>query len=158
MADVWVDDAGPRLLAAIPCEDAAVSAAMGDGRATLQRIFYDLYADRFPAGFDELNVATLWTGGEAGTEYPIGARLSGPDGAVMAEASLTYRARPEPATAVLLIHFSTDGMTLVLPAAGRYSVDVLLDQVPVDTFPIYVVGPAPAGETREEEAGGVGPQ
>lgn len=142
---VWINDAGPRLLAALPCEDGAASAALDDGRATLQRIFYDLYATAFPAGFDRLNIATIWMGGEG--EYTVGARLSGPDGTVVAEAQLTYQARPEPATAVLLIHFSTDGMTLVLPEPGRYSVDVLLEGVPVFTFPLFAVGPAPEEES-----------
>lgn len=144
MAEIW--GGGPRLLAALPCEDGAASAGLDDGRATLQRIFYDVYATAFPAGFDRLNVATVWMGGEQG-EYTIGARLSDPDGEVLAEAKLTYRARPEPATTVLLFHFSNDGMTLVLPKPGRYSVDVLLEGVPVFTFPLFAVGPAPKEES-----------
>lgn len=142
--DVWVTDAGPRLLAALPCEDAAVSAAMGDSRVSLQRVFYDLYAEAFPAGFDRLNVATVWTGGEAGREYPVGARLSDPSGALVAEGTMTYLSRPSPATSALLIHFSTDGMVLVLPGPGQYSVDVLLDDVPVFTFPVHAIKLAPA--------------
>ncbi len=153
--DVWIDDSGPvpsladgpRLLAALPCEDGAASVAVGDGRATLQRIFYDLYADGFPAAFDRLNVATIWMGGEG--EHTVGARLSGPDGDVLVEVEMDYVAQPVPATAlyrtvqygaVRLFHLSSDGvMTLALPAPGRYSVDVLLNGVPVQTFPLFVV-------------------
>jgi hypothetical protein len=143
MDDVWVDDAGPRLLAAVPCEDGAASAAMADGRVSLQRIYYDVYAAEFPAAFDRLNVATVWMGGEPGREYPVGARLSDPGGEVLAEVEMDYRARPEPATAILLLHFSSDGVMLMrLPAPGRYSVDVLLNRVPVFTLPIYAIGPA----------------
>lgn len=145
MADsIWVEDKNPRLLAAVLCEDTAVSAAMGDNRVSLQRVFYEVYAGAFPAGFDRLNMAMVWMGGQEGREYPVGARLSAPDGAVIAEASLTYRARPEPATAVLLVHFSTDGLVLALPTAGKYNVDVLLDGVPVFAFPFFAVGPGNA--------------
>jgi len=154
MADVWVDDTGPRLLAAVPCEDSAASAALGDGRATLQRVFYDLYATEFPAGFDRLNVATIWMGGEG--ESTVGARLSSPGGAVVAEAAMTYRARPEPATAVLLMHFGgpvAEGgppSMLVLPEPGRYAIDVLLNGVPVFTFPIFAISPLGSGGSSSE--------
>ena len=145
MADVWIDDAGPRLLAALPCEDGAASAALDDGRASLQRIFYDLYATAFPAAFDRLNLATIWMGGEG--EYTVGARLSGPSGEIVAEVGMVYQSRPEPATAVLLIHFggplSPDGRptVLALPEPGQDTVDVLLEGVPVFHFPLFVIGP-----------------
>ncbi|MCP4538086.1 MAG: hypothetical protein GY832_13170 [Chloroflexi bacterium] len=135
---VWIDDKRPRLLAAVPCEDAATSASMGDGRVSLQRVFYDLYAGAFPAAFERLNVATMWMGGEG--EYTIGARLTGPDGTVLAEAQIPHTCQPEPTTMIHLIHFSSDGvMTMVLPQPGRYDVDVLLDDIQVSTFPLFVV-------------------
>jgi hypothetical protein len=139
MSDVWVENAGPRLLAALPCEDTAVSAALGDGRATIQRVFYDLYAADFPASFDRLTVATVWIGGEG--DNPIGARLSAPDGSVVAEAEMQYTARPQPATAILLMHFAAP---LILPEAGAYAVDVLLQGVPVFTFPLFALRPTAA--------------
>ena len=93
MADnVWIENAGPRLLAALPCEDGAVSVAVDDGRASLQRVYYDLYAGAFPAGFDRLNVATIWMGGEG--EYPVGARLNGPDGAIQMVTIMTIENDP----------------------------------------------------------------
>ena len=139
MDDVWVDG-GPRLLAALPCEDGAVSLAMDDGRVTFQRVFYELYANGFPAGFERMNVATIWMGGEEGRDYAVGARLSDPDGAILAEAEMVYTAWPEPATSVLLVHFSSDGRAVLsLPAPGRYTVDVLLEGVPVQTLPVFVV-------------------
>lgn len=147
MSDVWVDDSGPRLLAAVPCEDTAASAALGDGRATLQRVFYDLYAADFPASFDRLTVATVWIGGQGNN--PVGARLSAPDGSVIAEASMQYSARPQPATAMLLMHF---GAPLILPEPGSYSVDILLQGVPVFTFPLFVLKPPSTGtETSDED-------
>lgn len=162
--DVWMDDDGdgdevdegqkmrgknPRLLAAVPCEDASVSASMGDNRVSLQRVFYDLYAGAFPAGFDRLNVATVWSGGEG--EHTISARLSGPDGETLAEAGMEMICQPEPATMVNLIHFSSnDGLTLVLPSAGRYTVAILVDGAPVSTFPLFVIGLG-INESDEEE-------
>ncbi len=144
MAGVWIDE--PRLLAALPCEDAAASAGMGDGRVTLQRVFFDLYAPAFPAGFERLNVATVWMGGEPGREYTVGARLADPGGAIIAEARMTYVARVQPATMAAVVHFATDGrLTVAFPSPGRYTVDILLDDVPVHTFPLFVIGPAERG-------------
>ena len=146
---VWIDDGKPRLLAAAPCEDVAASASMGDGRVSLQRVFYDLYATAFPAAFERLNVATIWMGGEG--EYTVGARLTDPDGTVLAEAQIPHVCRPEPATMIHLIHFSSDGvMTMVLPQPGRYDVDVLVDGIPVSTFPLFVVGISTEGEDDGE--------
>lgn len=149
---VWIDDGKqPRLLAAVPCEDAASSAAMGDGRISLQRVFYDLYSTAFPAAFERLNVATVWMGGEG--EHTVGARLTGPDGAVLAEAETPHVCRPEPTTMIHLIHFSSDGvMMVILPRPGRYVVDVLLDGIPVSTLPLFVVevNARPEGEDDGE--------
>jgi len=140
MDNVWIDDTEPRLLAALPCEDGVVSVGLNDGRVTFQRVFHDVYASAFPAAFDRMNVATIWMGGEG--DHIVGARLNAPDGTILAEAEMIYTARPEPATAVLLVHFSNDGSILLsLPEAGRYNVDVLLEGVPIHTFPLFVVGP-----------------
>lgn len=149
---IWVDDVGPRLLAALPCEDGAVSAAMADGRVSIQRVYYDLYADEFPASFECLNVATLWMGGTPGRQYRVGVRLSAPDGTVLAEAAVAYQGQPEPATGARLFHLSSDGVLLMrLPTPGRYSVDVLLDGVPVFTFPIHAIELAEGGAQEESE-------
>ena len=138
--EVWVKDGGPRLLAGVPCEDLTVSAAMRDGRVSVQRVFYDLYAGEFPAAFSELNVVTIWSGGKADREYRVGVRLSGPDGTVLAEAAALLRGMAAPNTTVHTVHFASDGgMALVLPAPGRYSVDVLLEEAVVHTFPLHVI-------------------
>ena len=147
----WIDHGNPRLLAAVPCEDVASSASMGDGRVSLQRVFYDLYAGAFPAAFERLNVATVWMGGEG--EHTVGARLTGPDGVVLAEAQIPHKCQPEPTTMIHLIHFSSDGvMTMVLPQPGRYDVDVLLDDMPVATFPLFVVGIGAGVEGKDGES------
>jgi len=149
--NVWIDDTGPRLLAALPCEDGVVSVGLNDGRITLQRVFHDVYASVFPAAFDRMNIVTIWMSGEENRDYEIGVRLSGPDGTILAEASVIYTARPEPAARTQLFHFSNDGGVLLdLPTPGRYTVDVLLEGVPIHTFPLFVVGPPE--EAKEESS------
>ena len=150
--DVWVENnvgRSPRLLAAIPCEDGAVSFAMNDTRVTLQRIFYEVYAAEFPAVFERLNIATIWMGGDG--DYTVGVRLSAPNGTVISEVTVGYESRPEPATVIHLFHFSNDGgVLLTLPEAGRYAVDVLLDDVPIWSFPFFAVA-VPTGGRPEME-------
>jgi hypothetical protein len=135
----------------LPCEDIALSAGLGDNRATFQRLFYDVYAVEFPAAFDHMNVATVWGGGRVDAEYVVGVRLSDPRGGVIVEAQAVYVGAPVPRTAVIMSHLSTDGLSLVLPAPGRYSVDVLLGGVPEATFPIYVLMPPVVRPANEEE-------
>ncbi len=153
---LWVDGNGngngadPRLLAAIPCEDGTVSFAMNDSRVTLQRLFYEVYAAEFPAAFERLNVATIWMGGEG--EHTVGVRFSDPDGAVLSEVVIDYDPRPEPASAIHLFHFSNarGDFVLTLPRAGKYAVDVLLDDVPVFSFPFFAVALPPARQPELE--------
>lgn len=133
----------PRLLAALPCEDAATSTGLADGRVTLQRIFFDLYAARFPAAFERMVVACIWMGGEG--RYTITVALKAPDGAEIGRGESPLECRPEPATVVQIIYFPG----LVLPAPGRYLVEVALDGAPVHALAIYVVQtPAPGGEEK----------
>lgn len=134
---VWVKDTGPRLLAALPCEDVAASAGMGDQRASFQRVFYDVYVTHFPAAFDRLNVATVWTGGDG--EHVVGVRLSDPGGDIVGEIQATYQGQPEPSTTVQIFHLGNPVLTL--PKPGPYAVDILVEDVPVHTFPLYVLEP-----------------
>ena len=134
----------PRLLASLLCEDAALSQGVADGRVSLQRVFFDLYADRFPAGFDRMTVANFWTGGEGA--YRTAVRLVGPGGEEVArgEAELTF---PEGAVTVAqLVYFPG----LALPGPGTYTVEVLLDGAPVHAYGLVVVGPP---ESEEQQTG-----
>lgn len=148
MSQVWGPSSSrpvPRLLASLPCEDAAVSQGVADGRVTLQRVFFDLYADRFPAGFDRMTVANFWTGGE-GT-YRTAIRLVGPEGAEVArgEAELAF---PDGAlTVAQLIYFP--GLALAGP--GQYTVEVLLDGAAVHAYSLTVVGPPEPEEAADEQ-------
>jgi len=132
----------PRLLASLPCEDAATSAGLADGRLTLQRVFFDLYADAFPAAFDRMTVVNFWIGGEG--RYRTTVRILAPEGAEVARGEMELSARVEPATVVQLTYFPG----LILPGPGRYTVEVLLDGVAVHTYVFVVSGGV---EEREDE-------
>lgn len=123
----------PRLLAALTCEDAATSGGLADGRVTLQRVFFDLYAARFPAAFDRMVVVCFWTGGE-GT-HTVTVSLKAPDGAVVGRGEAALECRPEPATVAQIVYFPN----LALPAPGKYTVEVALNSAPVHTFAVHVV-------------------
>ncbi len=136
MGEVWGQVRPvPRLLASLPCEDAAVSQGVADGRVTLQRVFFDLYAARFPAGFDRMTVVSFWAGGEGA--YRTAVRLLAPGGTEVARGEAEVTAVPPPGTAVQVVYFPT----LVLPEPGRYTVEVLLDGTPVHAYSLTVVGP-----------------
>ncbi len=130
----------PRLLASLPCEDAAISQGVGDGRVTLQRVFFNLYANAFPAGFNRMTVVNFWTGGEG--SYRAAVRLVAPNGAEVANGEAEIRGIPALGTAVQVIYFPN----LVLPEPGKYTVEVLLDDAVVHTYNLHVV------TTGEEEA------
>lgn len=134
----------PRLLAALPCEDAALSGGLADGRVSLQRVFFDLYAARFPAAFDRMTVACIWMGGEG--SHTVTVALKAPDGAVVGRGEAALECRPEPATVVQIVYFPG----LVLPAAGKYTVEVSLNGAAVHSFAIHVVQPAAPGEEKKQ--------
>jgi len=139
----------PRLLAVVCCDDALISGAdPADARVTLQRVFFDLYADRFPARVARLVGVLIWSGGEG--SYRVGLHISAPDGAAVAAAQGELSASPDLVTNVQLYHFPD----LVLPEPGRYAVQVLVDDAPVHDTVLHVVGPD--GEVEQEVADGQG--
>lgn len=134
MSAVWGPAARlPRLLAALACEDAAVSGGLADGRVSLQRVFFDLYAARFPAAFDRMTVACIWMGGEG--NHTVAVALKAPDGSVVGRGESALECRPEPATVVQIVYFPG----LVLPAPGKYAVEVELNGAPVHVFFVHAV-------------------
>jgi hypothetical protein len=143
---VWIKDTSPRLLAALACDDAAVSAAKDDARVTLQRCFYDIVATGFPAGFDGFAVVTCWIGGEPGQESSIGVQLRDPAGEILAGGTADYIGRPEPATYINLIYLRN----LVLPEAGRYTVEVQVDGSVAGSFPLFALEPKTGGGDHGE--------
>jgi hypothetical protein len=145
---VWGPGAGrmPRLVASLPCEDAAVSFGVGDARVTLQRVFLDVGADGFPAGCDRLVVVNLWTGGEG--SYSTAVRLVGPDGEEVARVDGgAMEARPSVPTNAQVHDFGF----VVLPVAGVYALEVLLDDALVQSYPLWVA-PLGAGEEPDGQA------
>lgn len=124
----------PRLLASLLCEDAASSVALGDGRVSLQRVYFVLYADAFPAAYDRLTVVNFWFGGE-GT-YQEAVRIVAPDGETyLAEGNSELSIPADPVTMTQMYYFPT----LALPEPGEYTVEILLDDAVVHTHTLRVV-------------------
>jgi hypothetical protein len=153
MADTWGPNRpAPRLLASLPCEDVSTSVGLGDDRISLQRVFFVLYADEFPAAYDRLVVANLWIGGEGAYKETV--RVVAPDGTVAAQGEAELNAQPNedqapqvPTTMNQLCYFPA----LVLPEAGEYTVELAIDGAVVHTYALHVVALSEAGE---EEQGG----
>lgn len=130
-------DSGPLLLASLLCEDTSTSVALGDGRVSLQRIFFVLYADGFPAAYDRMVATNFWLGaGSAGT-YHESVRVIAPDGTEVgaADSDLVIPDQGEPLTRTQVYYFP--GITL--PEPGEYTVEVLLDGVKLHTHVVRVV-------------------
>ena len=153
MADTWGPGRpAPRLLASLPCEDVSTSVGLGDDRISLQRVFFVLYADEFPAAYDRLVVANLWIGGEGAYKETV--RVVAPDGTVAAQGEAELNAQPNgeqvpkvPTTMNQLCYFPA----LVLPEPGEYTVELAIDEAVVHTYALHVVALSEAGE---EEQGG----
>ena len=79
-----------------------------------------------------------------GIRFPRGPAILDPDGDIVDTAQASYQGQPEPSTRVQVFHFGDP--VLVLTKPGPYAVDVLVDDVPVFSFPVYVLG------TSQEEA------
>jgi hypothetical protein len=147
-------------LASLPCEDVSTSVGLGDDRISLQRVFFVLYADEFPAAYDRLVVANFWIGDEGACPATVGSvegtyeetvRIVAPDGTAVAQAKAELNALPNgaeiPTTIRQLYYFPA----LALPEPGEYTVELTIDGVIVHTYSLYVVTLNGAGE--EEQSG-----
>ncbi len=123
----------PRMLACLLCEDAALSIGVNDKRLTVQRIVFDVEADRFPAVCDRLVAVTIWRG-EDGV-YRETVRIVAPDGTVLARGEVELVTSSAMVSNAQLIHFPV----VELPQAGEYAVEVLIDDAVVHSHPLLVV-------------------
>jgi hypothetical protein len=123
----------PRILAALPCEDASVSAGIGDNRVTIMRVFFDVYADKFPAAFSKFVVCVLWIGGEG--EHTSTISIKDPDGNTLATGQTTVTCQPEPTTFAQIVYFPR----LIFTKPGKHTVEISLNGTPIHTFPIHVI-------------------
>jgi len=146
MDEVWGLDtapSAPRLLASLLCEDVAISAAEpADGRVTLQRVFFDLQADRFPATIERLVMVNVWSGG-AGT-HAVSMRIGAPDGTQIGAAETVLEVHRELPVHLQIHRF----LGLALPAAGLYRVEVLLQGIVLHRYALLVSSAAPAGDEK----------
>jgi hypothetical protein len=152
MADTWGPNRPvPRLLASLPCEDVSTSVGLGNDRISLQRVFFVLYADEFPAAYDRLVVANLWIGGEGAYKETV--RVVAPDGTVVAQGEAELNAQPngDPVQVPTVMNQLCYFPALVLPEAGEYTVELAIDEAVVHTYALHVVA---LSETSEEEQSG----
>ena len=106
----------PVLVASIPCEDVLRSEAV-DGRFTLHRMLFDIYAPAYPARLARLVVANVWRGGRG--EFTDHTRILAPDRAALAESTAGFTASEQGQH--VQVHVFLD---LVLPEPGDYTVEV----------------------------------
>lgn len=167
MADnVWIDT-GPRLLAALMCEDVAVSIVLNnpavDGRLTLQRVYTQVSAPVYPATWTRLVLYSLWTGGEVDRLYKVEGRLRTPKGDVLATSQHTYKGRVESETFACVMYLGVaSGVPLILPEPGRYTIELVVDDAVVSDVALYALkfeppappttpaGPAPAAQSTSQ--------
>lgn len=148
----WNGLSVPRLVSMVLCEDAATG--VGDGHVTLQRLFFELYVDAFPAGYDRLVVANTWLnvsdqvhGPGDGPQFRESVRIVAPDGTVVGQADGTLALGSSPGL-THMFHFAR----LVLPAPGQYRVEVALGDAVVDTFPLWVWETKGANDEDQQES------
>ncbi len=133
-----------RLLASLLCEDAAISIGLSDDRVSLQRTFFTLHANRFPASYDRMVVVNFWFCDGEGA-YRETTRILAPDGSVAAQSETDLE------IAGVRAHLSYFPL-LVLPEPGSYTVEVQLDGVAVHSYTLWVRQlPEPPAQTGEEE-------
>ena len=145
--NVWGPVAMPRLLASVLCEDVVGSADPQDTRLTLQRVFFDLAADRFPARIYRCAVANVWVVPPGGGRFEAALRIVAPDGSSVAEmeGALAFPEGSPPIHQQMHYLYNT-----FLPEPGRYQVEVLLQGAVVHSYGLEVTG-SPEPETVQEE-------
>jgi hypothetical protein len=132
----------PRLLTCLLCEDAALSLGVNDRRLTVQRIIFDVQADRFPAVCDRMVAVTIWRGEDGACRETV--RIVAPDGTVVAWAEVELVTSSEMVSNTQLFNFPT----VELPQAGEYAVEVLVGDAVVHSHPLLAVE---KGEERADQ-------
>jgi hypothetical protein len=117
----------PHLAALLPVEDVLQSLTSPDKRLTLHRVFFDLYAASFPARA-RVPLCAVLAGGVG--EYGLTVRLLDPAGREVARDSARFRASAMHAQALTLVG--------LLPAAGEYVLEAVLEDEVVAAIPLVV--------------------
>jgi len=137
-----------RLYSAFLCEDMSVSAGIGDGLPTFQRVLVTLYARQWPADFPRLTMVSLWSGGVAGQTHLSGARILAPGGAIVAAGEAALTAPGEIGLYIQTLY----APGFILPEPGRYTVELWLDGVPVYQYPLFAEPLPEPEEARDAQA------
>ena len=121
-----------RLLGSFPDENVAL---WQDDLLTAERIVYTFFAPQFPARV-QLNIITLWSGGNPDQEYHTGIRIAGPDGEELDRAEGTIEGGQGQMNQVLLLE-------PIMPQPGLYPVEVWLDGAPLYAYPLHLHADTP---------------
>ena len=123
----------PQLVAVVPSEDFLQSLSMADRRITIHRVFYDLFAESFPAYARRIPVTLIFCGGAG--EYSGRVQLSDPAEYLAAQAEFSFKA------STLFVQHVVLAGELRLP--GLYHLEVWLENSLVMTVPVTVAALQP---------------
>jgi hypothetical protein len=116
-----------RLLGSFPAENVAL---WRDDLLTAERIVYTFFAPEFPARV-QLNIITLWSGGNPDQEYHTGIRIAGPGGEELDRAEGVIQGGQGQMNQVLFLE-------PVMPQPGMHTVEVWLDGAPLYAYPLHL--------------------
>ena len=133
----------PQLVAVVPSEDFLQSLSMADRRITLHRVFYDLFAQSFPAYAPRIPVTLIFCGGAG--EYQGQVQLTDPAEALTALADFSFHA------STLFVQHVVLAGELRMP--GSYHLAVWLEGRLVATVPLTVAALQPQGKPDQRNTG-----
>ena len=123
----------PQLVAVVPSEDFLQSLSMADRRITIHRVFYDLFAESFPAYARRIPVTLIFCGGAG--EYSGRVQLTDPAEYLAAQAEFSFKA------STLFVQHVVLAGELRLP--GLYHLEVWLENSLAMTVPVTVAALQP---------------
>jgi hypothetical protein len=134
----------PQLVAVVPSEDFLQSLSMADRRITLHRVFYDLFAQSFPAYAPRIPVTLIFCGGTG--EYHGQVQLTDPGEYLVARAEFTFKA-----STLFVQHVVLAGE---LRVSGIYHLGVWLEGRLAMAVPVTVATLQPASRPTQRTTGG----
>ena len=134
----------PQLVAVVPSEDFLQSLSMADRRITLHRVFYDLFAQSFPAYAPRIPVTLIFCGGVG--EYHGQVQLTDPAEYLAARAEFSFKA-----STLFVQHVVLAGE---LRVSGIYHLEVWLESGLVVTIPLTVAALQPSNSPNQKNTSG----
>jgi hypothetical protein len=134
----------PQLVAVVPSEDFLQSLSMVDRRITIHRVFYDLFAESFPAYARRIPVTLIFCGGAG--DYSGRVQLTDPAEYLAAQAEFSFKA------STLFVQHVVLAGELRLP--GLFHLEVWLENRLVMSVPMTVASLQPVSGSGEGNVNG----